>query len=223
MTIHRTRVSLLALGAAGPVLFVAAYLVNGATQPGYSSWHDTISVLALAPRGWIQIASFLLYGVLTLCFAEGLRRFAAIGRGGFALLVIAASGLIVAGLFPTDPILGFPAGEPSVVSPGGTLHNIGALAALLGLPAAALVTVRRPLRGWAAFSVAAGVLSLVAVALFFATVAASPDGGDSPAGLFERLPTLVMGLWQVTFALRTLGSREVPRAERPVVPAEREV
>src|SRR5262245_6658858 len=60
MRIRRTQRSLLTFGMAGPVTFVAAYLVNGATQPGYSSWHDTISALSLAGHGWIQVANFML-------------------------------------------------------------------------------------------------------------------------------------------------------------------
>ncbi|GAA2313934.1 hypothetical protein GCM10010149_76620 [Nonomuraea roseoviolacea subsp. roseoviolacea] len=207
MSIHRTHRLLLAAGSAGPALFVASYAVNGALRPGYQSWHDTISVLALASGGWIQVMSFLLYGVLTVCFAVGVRRAGAAGRAAYALLIIAGAGLIVAGLFPTDPILGFPAGEPSVVTPRGTLHNLGALAAMLGLPAAALVTARRPLQGWDGFSIAAGVLSLAAVALFFVFVSAAPNGEDSFAGLFERLPTLFMGLWQIALAVRILGGR----------------
>jgi hypothetical membrane protein len=219
MSIPRTRI-LLALGAAGPVIFITAYLVNGATQPGYNSWHDTISALSLAPHGWLQIANFVLYGALTLCFAEGLRRSGTVNTRGYALLVAAGLSLILIGPFRTDPILGFPAGEPAVVTPGGTVHNLGALVVFLAFPAAGFVTARRPFRGWSAFSIASGVLSLVAVAAFFATVAAAKghDGGDSPAGFFERLPTLFIGLWQVAFAVRVLTGRAIHRAQRTAAP-----
>jgi hypothetical membrane protein len=207
---------LLILGAAGPVIFAAAFLVNGALQPGFSSWHDTISVLSLAHHGWIQDANFMLYGVLTLCFAEGLRRSGAANAWGFALLVIAGLGLLVIGPFRTDPVLGFPAGQPTVVTPGGTVHNMAALVVFLAFPAASFVMALRSSRSWAAFSIASSVLSLVAVALFFATVSAAKgqDGGNSPAGFYERLPTLFIGLWQVAFAIRVLTRRAVPRARR---------
>jgi hypothetical protein len=80
---------LLGLGAAGPVIFIATYLIDGATQPDYSWWHDTISTLSLGRHGWIQAASFVLYGVLTLCFGEGLRRSGGVRPWGYALLVVA--------------------------------------------------------------------------------------------------------------------------------------
>jgi hypothetical membrane protein len=218
MSVHSTQRLLLTLGAVGPVIFVAAYLVNGAMQPGYSSWHDTISTLSLARHGWIQAVSFMLYGLLTLCFAEGLRHSGAADARGFALLVIAGLGLLVIGPVRTDPVLGFPAGEPSAATPGGTVHSLVSLVVFLAFPAAVLVMARRSSRGWAAFSVATGVLSLVAVALFFAAVSAARghDGGDSPAGLYERLPTLFIGLWQIAFAFRVLTRRAGSRAWRSI-------
>ncbi|WP_410614387.1 DUF998 domain-containing protein [Amycolatopsis sp. lyj-109] len=220
MNVLRTRLVLLAAGAAGPIAFVASYVVNGATQAGYSSWHNTISTLSLADHGWIQDTSFVLYGVLTLCFAEGLRRSSAVSAWGFALLALAGLGLLVIGTFRTDPILGFPPGQPGIVTPGGTIHSIGALVVFLAFPAAILVTAVRMSRGWAAFSSASGVLSLIAVALFFAAVSAANghDGGGSPAGIHERLPTLFIGLWQIAFGLRVLARGAAPRSRRSVSP-----
>jgi hypothetical membrane protein len=212
MSLQRKHRVLLTLGAAGPVIFIAGYLVNGATQPGYSSWHDTISTLSLARHGWIQVANFMLYGVLTLCFAEGLRRSGAIRGRGFALLVTAGLGLLVIGPFRTDPVLGFPAGEPSIVTSGGTVHNMSSLVVFLAFPAAVLVTTQRPFRGWAAFSITSSVLSVLAVGVYFAIVSAAHghNGGDSPAGFFERLPTLLIGLWQVAFVFRVLADEQFP-------------
>ena len=207
MRVQRT---LLALGAVGPVLFVAVYLVNGAVQCGYSSWHDTISVLSLGGHGWVQDLNFVFYGVLTLAFAEGLRRSGAANRSGVVLLAVAGLGLLVIGVFRTDPVLGYPDGQLAVVTAGGLVHNLGALVVFVAFPAAALVMAFRACRGWAVFSIATGVLSLVAVGFFFAAVAAAngQDGGDSPAGLYERLPTYLIGLWQVGFAvLAARGTR----------------
>lgn len=218
--------ALLTAGAAGPVLFVLTYLVNGAVQPDYDSTHDTISTLSLAPHGWIQIANFVVYGVLTLCFAEALRRSSAIRTSGYVSLLVAGAGLVLIGVFPTDPALGFPAGESDAVTAIGTAHSMGALVVFLAFPVAAFAAAGRPFRGWDAFSVATGVLSLAAVGAFFVAFEGAAEGADSPAGLYERLPTLFIGLWQVVFALRVLtedtaravGTQRTDRAMGAVAP-----
>jgi hypothetical membrane protein len=206
MSIQRTQRVLLSLGAAGPVIFIAVYLADGAAQSGYSSWHDTISTLSLAPAGWIQAASFMLYGVLTLCFAEGLRRSGAITGRQYAFLVIAGLGLLVIGPFRTDPVLGYPAGRAATATAAGTVHDLTSLVVFLAFPAAVFVRPWRPLRGWAGYSLATGVLSLAVIAAYMAAVTAAKGhaGGDSPAGLLERIPTVLIGLWQVAMAVRVL-------------------
>ena len=64
---------LIAGGAIGPPLFIIVLLIEGATRPGYSAWHNYGSSLSLSNQGWMQIANFLVCGLLTLCFAIGLR------------------------------------------------------------------------------------------------------------------------------------------------------
>lgn len=217
MSIRCTR-ALLVAGTAGPVVFVLTYLVNGAMQPDYDSTHDTISTLSIAPHGWIQVANFVVYGTLTLCFALALRRFEAIRTSGYVSLLVAGIGLILIGVFPTDPALGFPAGEPDTVTPIGTVHSLGALVVFLAFPVAAFAAAGRPFRGWSAFSIATAVLSLVAVGAFFAAFEGTVEGADSQAGLFERLPTLFIGIWQIVFAIRvrTRVDREPGSAETPL-------
>jgi hypothetical protein len=95
---------------------------------------------------------------------------------------------------------------------GGTVHNLSSLVVFLAFPAAVLVTTQRPFRGWAAFSITSSVLSVLAVGVYFAIVSAAHGhhGGDSPAGFFERLPTLLIGLWQVAFVFRVLTDEQFP-------------
>src|SRR5207244_12442363 len=111
---------LIAGGVIGPPLFVIVLLIEGATRPGYSAWHNYGSSLSLSDQGWMQIANFLLCGLLTLCFAIGLRQVFLTGRGsvwGLLLLGVFAVGLIVAGLFVTGPSLGYPPGTHSTGHP----------------------------------------------------------------------------------------------------------
>jgi uncharacterized membrane protein len=113
----------------------------------------------------------------------------------------------------TDPILGYPTATPVTATLGGTVHNLASLIVFIVLPAACSVMARRfahsAWRGWAVYSIVTGVLAIVFVVLCFVTVSAAdgPDGGASPAGLLERIPTVVLGLWQTLLALRLLRTR----------------
>ena len=202
-------------GAIGPVLFVIVFLVAGAARPDYNSWQTTISTLSLGPQGWIQIVNFCLFGLFTLCFAVGLRRVSSTGPGsrwGPILLCIVGLGLITAGPFVTDPILGYPPGlsNDAQTSLHGTIHNTASLIVFMALPAACFVmgwrfARDRAWRGWALYSVATGVVILVFVAWFFASIVASTHAqasGTAPPGLLERLFTIIGCCWLSLLALR---------------------
>jgi len=213
---------LLLCGAIGPFLFVVVFLIEGAIRPDYNAWHTTISTLSWGDRGWIQIVNFSLFGLLTLCFAIGLRRVLRTGPGslwGPILLFIFGLGLIIAGPFVTDPILGYPPALPSngPASLHGTIHNFASLIAFIALPAVCFVMgwrfARDPAwRGWAYYSMVTGVLILVFVAWFFASVVAATHGGTAPAGLLERVFSIIGCSWLSLLALRLIN-KKVPEKE----------
>ncbi len=97
----RNRVSALAaVGIAGPIVFTALVVVQGLLHPDYSHVAMPISALAAWPSGWLQIVSFLAFGLLTIANAIGLHLGVDQGRGGVlgpALLVLSGVGLVVAG------------------------------------------------------------------------------------------------------------------------------
>jgi len=200
---------LLACGVAGPLLFIAVFLVEGATRAGYSAWRHYVSLLSLGELGWVQVASFLACGALVVCFAVGLRRVLSSGRGatwGPILLAVFGISLIGAGVFPTDPARGYPPGAPATISATGAIHMLISLFAFVSLPAACLVLARRfagdpAWRGWGPYSVATGILVIV---FFLATDVVANLGPDSPTGLVQRI-TIVLGWgWIALLALKLL-------------------
>jgi hypothetical membrane protein len=40
---------LLACGTVGPLVFIVVFLIEGATRPSYSTWHQFVSSLSLGP------------------------------------------------------------------------------------------------------------------------------------------------------------------------------
>src|SRR5690349_4803291 len=119
---------LLAAGAVGPPLFILAFLVEGATRSAYRPWHMAVSSLSDGPFGWTQKANFFVCGVSSVCFALGLKRSLRSGKGatwGPILLGTFGLGLVGAGVFTTDPGLGYPPGAvtPATPSVHGLLHS----------------------------------------------------------------------------------------------------
>lgn len=91
------------------------------------------------------------------------------GTWGPLLLGVYGLGLIGAGVFLADPVLGFPPGTPAdanAVTWHGLLHFVSGGIGFIGLIAACFVFARRfaalRQRGWAAYSVATGVLFFAA-------------------------------------------------------------
>jgi hypothetical protein len=204
----------LACGAIGPLLFIVVFLIEGATRPGYSAWRHFVSLLSLGAQGWAQIANFIVCGILMLGFAVGLRQVLRPGAGstwGPILLGIFGLCLIGAGLFVTDPVLGYPPGAPSTPTWHGALHVLLSLVAFVALTAACFVLARRfagdpAWRGWAIYSIVSAILVVV---FFVAADVAANVGPNAPAGLFQRLSIIIGWGWIALVALRLIG-KEAP-------------
>ena len=155
---------------AGP-LFIGASLAQAFTRTGFDLARHPISLLGLGSLGWVQIANFVTCGVLYVLGAVGLRAALRPGRSqrwGPLFIGITGVGLIVAGLFTTDPGAGFPPGAPAgapAMSWHGMLHEVGFLLSFVGAIGACLVFARRYAalgrRGWAVAAVATVVATLV--------------------------------------------------------------
>jgi hypothetical protein len=213
---------LIACGAIGPLLFILVFLIEGATRPGYSAWHNFVSSLSLSDQGWMQITNFLVCGLLTFCFAVGLRQAFRTGKGsvwGPILLGIFSLGLIVAGLFVTDPGLGYPPGTHGSGSQTlhGTIHGVAGLITFSSVAAASFVMARRfagdpNWKGWTPYSIATGILVAV-LFIAFTTASALDESGvfpGAPVGLLQRIAIIAGWGWIALLAMRLLGKMQSP-------------
>ena len=144
-----TRVLVTAGVVAGP-LFVVVGLVQVLTREGFDLTRHPLSLLALGDLGWIQIANFILAGVLMLAFALGARRSLGDGPGRVwapVLFGLYGVGLVLGGAFTADPALGFPIGTPDGYPTEWTFHGgvhaFAAPLAFLALVAVTWVVARR--------------------------------------------------------------------------------
>jgi hypothetical membrane protein len=210
LPIPRTLLLWLTVGLAGAVLFTITYVIEGATRPHYSAWQQAISALSLGPGGWLQQVNFVVFGACTLCMAFAWRK--ALKGNVYGILYplirgIEAFALIMVGFFSQDPARGYPPGT-TLAAPTlhGEIHIIGAYV-IVGAMACGLFVIagrfaRDPQwRGWAAFSVICGVLTLTFMAFFGAAQNPQSMFADS-AGLFERLATNIETIWEVALLVR---------------------
>jgi len=218
---------LLLCGVIGPPLFFAVLLIEGATRPGYNAWRTDGSYLALSNQGWEQIANFIVFGLLCIAFAVGLRRIWRTGRAsvwGPLLVGLFGLGLLIAGVFVTDPGGGYPPGAPINGSPQtwhGWVHGInGLLLFNVVLPAACFVLARRfaadpQNRRWATYSWMSGALILlISIPSTIGMPIAEKAGFPVLDGLIQRVEIFIGWAWIALIALHLW------RQERKAMPEE---
>ncbi|HXH26574.1 MAG TPA: DUF998 domain-containing protein [Candidatus Acidoferrum sp.] len=159
---------LLLCGAVAGPLFILTLLIQDYTRAGYDPRQQLLSLLSLGSWGWVQITNFVLAGLLNVLYAFGLWRLLHPGRGGtWGPILVGAYGvgLVLVGIFRTDPANGFPPGVAAAPTTWhGAIHALGALFVFLMLAAALFVFVRlflaRKEKSWAAYCLVSAVLFL---------------------------------------------------------------
>ena len=200
---------LLYAGVVGPLLFIVVFLIEGFTRPGYSQWRHYVSQLATGPGGWVQVVNFLVCGTFVLAFAIGLR-LATRSIAAPLLLGLFAFALLVAGVFSTDPALGYPPGAAAVHTAHGTIHGFAGLLAFSSLPAAAFVMsawfLRHGDKRWFWYSLAVGLVMIVTF-IVSTTVSAMDSAGtmpNAPTGFFQRIAIITGWTWMAMTALHLI-------------------
>lgn len=182
----------LLLTGCGGLLFIAVFTTLGYLAHPYHALRDSISTLEVTRLGPVQQANFVLFGVLLCLFAWALRRELQSGWGALMIpffQVLAGVGVIGDGFFlwPT------------------ALHMVCALIAFnAGLCVLFCFAWRvrndARWRGWAVFS---SLTAVATMAFLFCFGMMNHLGG--PAGLMEKLATIVRTIWSVALVTRLLS------------------
>jgi hypothetical membrane protein len=199
----RTTRSLLGYGIiAGPV-YVLVGLAQAVTRDGFDITRHAWSLLSNGHLGWIQIANFLVAGLMTLAAAVGLRRSLPQGRArrwAPRLISVYGLSLVGAGLFRADPAQGFPAGAPDTppMSWHGALHlmigGIGFLCLIVACFVLAAHFARNGQRSLARFSRITG-------AVFLAGFAGIASGSHGPTTVAFVIAVITVWGWLTTVSL----------------------
>ena len=206
--------SLLGYGLVAGPFYVVAVLAQSLIRPGFDLTRDDASLLSNGSLGWIQVANFVLTGLMVTACAIGIRRSLSGTRRTWAaaLLALYGLGLVGAGLFAADPMNGFPAGTPAgrpeAISAHGILHIVAAGTGFLGFVAGCWVMARQFATEhrsvWSRFSIATGAVFLVA----FAGVASG--SGSRLAVLAFWMALLIAWAWLAAVSVHLY--RRVSRA-----------
>jgi hypothetical protein len=197
-------------GVIGPLLFVGVFTLEGWLRPGYNPLATYVSDLSIGPRGWIQIANFLVFGILMLIFTRAAAAEFPDGKaskGGVILLTIIAACYLASGPFVTDPI-GTPLDQASV---HGTIHGIFGAVVFMLMPISIFVFLRRfhadPrwqfLQGWTLVFGTISALGLILLTLATKSPAIQGVFRDW-FGLIQRTAIVPFQLWLAVFALGML-------------------
>ena len=193
------------LAGCGGILFIVTFVVLGLMAPGYQSLYNTISSLEFTPFKLLQQTNFFVFGALLCVFACGLRRELRPGFGALLIPVIQfIDGLGVIG----DAIF--------IRSPLHLICDLIAFNAALCILFLFAWRFRGDARwrGWTAYSL---LTAIAMMALLFGFGMANHLGG--PAGLFEKLATIVRTTWSVLLVCRLLtAARPAFTPDQPATP-----
>jgi Protein of unknown function (DUF998) len=205
---------LLKLGVAGPTLFVAAFLVQGFTRPGYDPLRSWVSELSLGSEGWINVVNLIVSGALILGFGLGLRRSLRSSPGalwGPVAVIGCGISMILAGVFVTDPTGNYPPGvpRPQTVSTSGLIHDIAGPMIILTMTVACFALAAHfsdepDGRRWAHDSRITGWIIPISFIMCSALVGLDYGGvlPGAPSGLFQRVSLILGSVWMVRLALK---------------------
>ena len=214
----KTKVFLFCGAIAGP-FFTILWFAQGLTRADYEPMRYPISSLSIGEFGWIQVANFIVTGLLILAFSVELWRYSAMLRPsdsvwGPILVGLVGIGLIGAGIFVTDPLNGYPPGTPVLPTERtahGILHDLFGIPFFLGLPIACFVFAqfftRQGERNWAWYSRLSGIgmLAVFIVArLGFRLLPTYPELAAN-FGLLQRITVTIGFTWLTLLAVYMLN------------------
>lgn len=189
-------------GIIGPIFYTIVVITLGLLQPSYNHFTQSMSELGAvgAPNAiTMNIAGFILLGLLMIAFAFGLHHGISDGKGskiGPALVAVSGAALVMTGIFPCDP-------GCVDVSMVGITHSIFAMIAALAMILAPLSIFQRLKKDsrWQGYL----VYSLVTVVVALALSAVYGFNVFEPwKGALQRVSMGVPLLWVEVMAIRLL-------------------
>jgi hypothetical membrane protein len=176
-------------GIIAPILFWFMVIVESLLRPGYSQYYNFVSDLGVGPLAIIQNINFVVFGLLSVGLALGLRGGLPTPQGkalkaGVWFVIVFSIGVLLAGVFPEDYLAQGP-------------HNLVSATAFMAIILAQLLIwkglKREDSEIWGryrTYSLISGILSIILLILLKVAMAY----GIYP-GLAQRAFLLVSWIW----------------------------
>jgi hypothetical protein len=208
--------SLLACGVIVCPLFILTVLIQGSIRSDYNPYKYPLSSLSIGDQGWVQIANFIITGLLIILFSVGLKRIFNSEKEKFhapLLMMLVGIGLTGAGIFVTDPVFGYPENQPLILKQftfHGHLHDAFSMLVFICLPWMCFAFRKQfsstGKKGWAGYSAFTGFTMITAFILASMGFKQFPGFVDL-AGASQRLCIVIGGTWITLLSLHLMRSR----------------
>lgn len=212
--------SLLGYGVLAGAFYLIVSLIEAFTRDGFDVTRHSLSLLANGSWGWVHVAVLIVTGLMVMATAVGFLRAPGADRnpGPAWMLGVFGIGLVLAGIFPADPMDGFPvgtpAGAPAETSVAGAIHLAASGVGFLAVAFAALMLARIWRTKGDAIGARWSTLAGAVTILGFITSVATSTSGIGVALLW--LTVLVIWGWLAWASVRLYRSVPHPDlAKRP--------
>lgn len=183
---------LLAAGYVAGPFFIVLSLLQAFTREGFDWIRHPASLLSLGDLGFLQIANFVITGVLFIACAVGLKRIvtAGVGRKWLSrLFAVVGVAFIMGGVFVADPAFGFPPGTPEgmpkTTSWHSIIHGVAPVLGSLAISAALFIFARRL---WTQGRRSLSIVTVMVVIVSFVLNSLPQITADWQKGEFNFLP-----------------------------------
>ena len=188
-------------------LFLVLLAVLHILKPEYDPSWRMISEYEIGRFGWVMQLAFFSLAIANVSAIAAVwsQAKSIIGYIRLGLLLVAATGLIIGGIFPSDPITT----DPEALSASGKMHGLGGMLGIPVMPVSvalvswALIRHNRApasMRAWLWLTVGLVWLSFVALVFLAFVVAKGKLGPDVLIGWPNRLFIIGCSLWLMVVA-----------------------
>lgn len=200
--------------------YITLSLLMAFTREGFDWIIHPASFLSLGSFGWTQILNFVLTGLLLITCGVGIRKSYKSGVGSTwltPLFVIMGIGMIMGGVFPADPALGFPPGAPEGMpermSWHAAIHGFAPIISSLAHAGILLILARWLYKQGRTFLMILTVIVTIAMFVLSSIPGATADWDQGIVNFIPMWAGIGLGYYHTSFILIRF-KRHLPEFEK---------